>query len=65
MHSFTNNCCEIHFHLLRMVLRSFIRPNTRPVTNLGHQGHKSLLRVNYVQRKTMSNIFFKEGRKIF
>jgi len=28
MHSLVNNCCETHFHLLRMVLRSFIRHNT-------------------------------------
>jgi len=28
MHSLTNSCCETHFHLLRMVLRSFIRHNT-------------------------------------
>jgi len=25
--SLINNCCQTHFHLLRMVLRSFIRRN--------------------------------------
>jgi len=25
MHSLINTCCETHFHLLRMILRSFIR----------------------------------------
>jgi len=30
MHSLTNNYCEAHFHLLRMVLRSFIKHNTIP-----------------------------------
>jgi len=28
MHSRINNCCETHFHLLRVVLRSFIRYDT-------------------------------------
>jgi len=28
MHSLVNNCCETHFHLLRMVLRSFVRHST-------------------------------------
>jgi len=28
MHLLINNCCETHFHFLRMVLRSFIRYNT-------------------------------------
>jgi len=27
MHSLINDCCETHFHLLRMFLRSFIRHN--------------------------------------
>jgi len=28
MHSVINNWCETHFHLVRMVLRSFVRHNT-------------------------------------
>jgi len=29
MHSLINNCCETHFQLLRLVLRSFIRRNSQ------------------------------------
>jgi len=28
MHSLTDNCCETHFHLLCIVLRSFVTHNT-------------------------------------
>jgi len=28
MHSFTDSCCETHFHILWIVLRSFVRHNT-------------------------------------
>jgi len=28
MHSLINTCCETHFHLLRMVLRPFMKHNT-------------------------------------